>query len=42
MHALFSDPGGILNTCHIAFRIAAFRSLNNVGFRFRFLKSLSF
>ncbi|QTA93407.1 Uncharacterized protein dnm_095070 [Desulfonema magnum] len=41
MHALLSDPGGILNTCHIVFRIAAFRSLNNVGFHFRFPGSLS-
>ena len=31
-HALVSDPGGVLNTCHSAFRTAAFRSIQSVGF----------
>ena len=32
LHALFSDPGGVLITCHSITKTAAFRYLNNVGF----------
>ena len=32
MHALLSDPGGVLGTRHIAPRTAAFRPLETVGF----------
>ena len=32
MHALLSDPGGVLSTRHIAPRTAAFRPLETVGF----------
>jgi len=31
MHALLSDPGGVLSTRHIAPRTAAFRPLETVG-----------
>lgn len=31
-HALLSDPGSILSARHSAFRTAAFRPFNNVGF----------
>ena len=27
-----SDPGGVLNTCHSVFRVAAFRCIQSVGF----------
>ena len=32
MHALRSDPGGVLSACHSAFRTAAFRPFHVVGF----------
>ena len=32
MHALLSDPGGVLGTRHIAPRTVAFRPLETVGF----------
>jgi len=32
MHALLSDPGGVLSACHSASRTVAFRSFDNVGF----------
>jgi len=32
MYALLSDPGGVLLARHFAFRTAAFRFANNVGF----------
>ncbi len=32
MHALLSDPGGVLGTRHVAPRTAAFRPLETVGF----------
>jgi len=35
LHALVSDPGGVLTARHIASRAAAFRHHNNVGFHSR-------
>ena len=35
LHAPLSDPGGVLNPCHIASRTAAFRRLQTVGFPLR-------
>ena len=32
MHALLLDPGGVLNTRHIAFWTATFRRMKSVGF----------
>jgi hypothetical protein len=32
VHAPFSDPGGVLSTCHDALWAAAFRPLETVGF----------
>ena len=32
MHAPLSDPGGVLDTRHTAFRTAAFRCVQTVGF----------
>ena len=36
MHALVSDPGGDLNTCHSVSRSAAFQFPETVGFHFQY------
>jgi hypothetical protein len=39
MHALVSDPGGDLYTCHSAYRSVAFQFPETVGFYFQYSES---